>query len=101
MFGELSDGIRNGAGQQAQRFLQATRTEFVDVGVPRSDQRQTQAMREQHPENADVAGAGDMNQLRAELLQISRDGVEMAQEEKIERHVALQPDAAAAAGEFE
>jgi hypothetical protein len=56
----------------------------VNVGVPGGHQRQAELMRQQRTQHPDVAGAGDMDQLGAEFLEMRGHQMAVAHEQQVE-----------------
>ena len=74
---------------------------LVDVGVPGGGEGDAELVGEPGSEEAELAGAGDVDDVGAEAEEFALDAGDVAGEEGVEGEVFFDADGGEAAGEFE
>ena len=92
VFDLLSGGSGMAVGQQAQKPIGAARRVLVHVGVPTGGKGQTEVVREPRAQEADFAGAGDVNQVGLEALEHFADERNVAQKRGIEAQIFFESE---------
>jgi len=62
---------------------------LVKIGVPGSHQRRTKSGRDDGAKYPEVAGAGDVDEVRAESAHLRLDGLEQSQEPNVEAQIGI------------
>ncbi len=105
-FGEEFDEVGVGLGEEAEEGVfeddvKAVGGEFVEVVVPGGDEGDFVVMGEIDAHEADVAGAGDVDEVGLEAADGVADAKEVAAEERVEGEVLVDGDGCGGAAEFE
>jgi hypothetical protein len=79
--------------KKGQEFLQTTRSELMQVRMPRRDQRNLQFVREHSTELTEFARTGDVNDVGTESFQGFARFAEMAPQKKVVTQIAFDAEA--------
>ena len=102
---EMLDGLFDArgvlCGEMAGEPMHAAAGVLVDVSVPGGGERNAVAPGERGAEDAELAGAGDVEDVRTEAAEGAIDGARVAGEEGVEEEIFFEGDGGARAREFE
>ena len=90
-----------GGGEAVGEPVEAAGGVLVDVGVPGGGEGDAELVGEPGSEEAELAGAGDVDDVGAEAEEFALDTGEVTEEEGVEGEIFLDADGGEAAGEFE
>ena len=100
MFGRLGNALPPASGRERQELVQAAARVLVQVGVPRRDQGNFQAMSDPEAKDSHISRSGNVYQVRAKMPELGDHLIPISAEQGVTVEAMVKPERSQTSPQF-